>query len=82
VNFSTNPQCSSQQQALETYFYLTAFVRAIVAVKIAEATIKSIAARNPQTAPFPQRQGRLCTFYLAKKRVQYVSRLFERGKAT
>jgi hypothetical protein len=33
-NFSTDPQRSSQQQALDMYFYLTVFVKAVVPVKI------------------------------------------------
>jgi hypothetical protein len=33
-NFSTNPQSSSQQQALDMYFYLNVFVKALVPVKI------------------------------------------------
>jgi len=33
-DFSTNPQRSSQQQALYMYFYLTVFVKAFVPVKI------------------------------------------------
>jgi hypothetical protein len=51
-------------------------------VNIAQSPLKTLTARNPQTAAFPQRLGRLRTLYLAEKRVQYVSGLFQRGKAT
>jgi len=34
LNFSTDPQRSSQQQALDMYFYLADFVKALVPVKI------------------------------------------------
>jgi hypothetical protein len=81
-NFSTNPQRSSQQQALYIHFCLTVFVKAFVSVKILISPVRRLAAGNPQTAAFPQRPGRLCTLYLAEKRVQYVSGLFQRGKAT
>jgi hypothetical protein len=48
-NFSTNPQRSSQQQALDMYFYLTAFVKALVPVKIIGRS-----ERNAQESPLPE----------------------------
>jgi hypothetical protein len=80
--FSTNPQRSSQQQGLEMYSYLTAVVKAFVFVKILVSPAQTLTARNPQPTVFPQRPGHLRALYLAKKRVQYVSGLFQRGKAT
>jgi hypothetical protein len=63
-------------------FYLTAFVKAFVSVKILIPSRHILVAGNPQTAAFPQRKTLLPTFYLAEKRVQYVSGIFQRGKAT
>jgi hypothetical protein len=80
--FSTNSQRSSQQQALDMYFYLTVLVKALVSVKILISLVHTLTAGNPQTTAFPQRPSHLRTLYLAKKRVQYVSGLFQRGKAT
>jgi hypothetical protein len=80
--FSTNSQHSSQQQALDMYFYLTVLVKALVSVKILISLVHTLTAGNPQTTVFPQRLSRLRTLYLAKKRVQYVSGLFQRGEAT
>jgi len=63
-------------------FCLIVFVNALMSVKIVKTAVKSQAARNPQTAAFPQHLGRLRALYLAEKRVQYVSGLSQRGKAT
>jgi hypothetical protein len=80
--FSTNPQRSSQQQALDLCLYLTVFVKVLMPVIIAKPPSKTLGARNPQTTVFPQSTGRLRALYLAEKRVQYVSGLIQRGKAT
>jgi hypothetical protein len=80
--FSTNPQRSSQQQALDMHFLLTAFVKVLMSVKIIQSLPQTRRAGNPQAAAFPQRPGHLRALYLAEKRVQYVSGLFQRGKAT
>jgi hypothetical protein len=61
-HFSTNPQRSSQQQAIAVYFFLIVFVKALVSVKIApfpnshtsagKSSVRRISTVSPPLARF------------------------------
>jgi hypothetical protein len=71
--FSTNPQRSSQQQALLFSIFKKNLVMLVDVVKIgAVPLVPAAAAEIPQRLAFPQAFSGSRTLYLARKRVQYA----------